>query len=69
MARRQGAKLLTTIGEKRIATDHKAAPAQLEKICKYRVEIAFTRGMQDVKLQPQRVSCRLRVSRVSVGKN
>ena len=60
MADRHCGKLLAPADEERIGADHQPARAQLDKLCKDRIEVALGAGIQDMELQPEGAGGRLR---------
>jgi phage terminase large subunit GpA-like protein len=46
--------------EERTATDDEPACPQFDQVCEHRIEVALGGGIQDMEVQPEGMSCRLR---------
>jgi len=53
-------KLFLSGGEKRIGADYEPAGSQFNHLCKDSIEVTFGAGIQDVEVQPEGLSRRLR---------
>src|SRR6266699_3481573 len=56
----QRGQLLAPAREECIGADHEPARSQLDKACEDSIEVTFGAGIQDMKVQPEGMRCRLR---------